>query len=67
MTWLDLEGKAAIVTGGASGIGKAICRALADEGVSLAIADVDEEAAAATLSQLNRQQGPDHLSSSGRT
>lgn len=61
MTWLDLEGKVAIVTGGASGIGKAVCRALADEGVSLAVADVDEEAAAATLSQLNALQGPDHL------
>ena len=61
MTWLGLEGKVAIVTGGASGIGKAICRALAGEGACLAVADVDEEAAAATLGQLNQPQGPDHL------
>ncbi|MEA3367075.1 MAG: SDR family NAD(P)-dependent oxidoreductase, partial [Planctomycetota bacterium] len=61
MTWLGLEGKVAIVTGGASGIGKAICQTLAGEGASIAVADVDEKTAAATLSQLNKQQGPDHI------
>jgi len=29
MSWLDLEGKTAIVTGGARGIGREICRGLA--------------------------------------
>lgn len=40
-----LEGKRAIVTGGARGIGGAICRALAAEGVRVAVADLDLAAA----------------------
>lgn len=42
---LHLEGKNAIVTGGASGIGLACCRELAKEGVNLLIADIKEAAA----------------------
>jgi len=61
MTWLGLEGKVAIVTGGASGIGKAVCQSLADEGVSLALADINEQAGAATVNQLRRQRGANHL------
>ena len=37
-----VAGKAAIVTGGASGIGRATARVLAREGASVCIADVDE-------------------------
>jgi meso-butanediol dehydrogenase/(S,S)-butanediol dehydrogenase/diacetyl reductase len=40
-----LEKKAAIVTGAARGIGEAICRVLAAEGVRVAVTDVDEKAA----------------------
>lgn len=41
-----LANRRAIVTGGAKGIGAAICRALAAEGVRVAVADLDEAAAA---------------------
>ena len=41
---LGLQGKVAMVTGGAMGIGKAIGFALVREGVSIAICDIDQEA-----------------------
>jgi len=41
----DLKGKTAIVTGGATGIGKAIAMALAAHGVRIVIADLNGEAA----------------------
>lgn len=41
-----LEGRTAIVTGGGSGIGAAIARALGDEGASVAVADIDPDGAA---------------------
>lgn len=42
----DLSGRVAVVTGGASGIGLASARALADRGATVVCADVDGEAAA---------------------
>ena len=39
------EGKVAIVTGGASGIGRASCELFAREGASVVVADLDEERA----------------------
>lgn len=41
MTQARLEGRVAIVTGGGHGIGKAYARRLADEGASVAIAEID--------------------------
>lgn len=41
---MRLEGKRAIVTGGASGIGEAIVRRFVAEGAAVVIADVDKEA-----------------------
>lgn len=38
---LDLKGKVAVVTGGASGIGLAICQALCAEGAHVMVADID--------------------------
>ena len=47
-----LKGKAALVTGAARGIGKAEALALAAEGCSIAINDIDREAAEATVAEL---------------
>ena len=49
---MKLEGKVAIVTGGAAGIGKAIAIALANEGADVAIADLQMEKAEAVAAQL---------------
>jgi meso-butanediol dehydrogenase/(S,S)-butanediol dehydrogenase/diacetyl reductase len=40
-----LEGKKAVVTGGGSGIGRATCRRMAEEGARVAVFDVNGEAA----------------------
>ena len=49
---MRLEGRSAIVTGGAAGIGKAIAVALANEGANVAIADVQIEKANAVAKQI---------------
>ncbi len=43
---MDVNNKVAIVTGGAHGIGRALCRALHFEGARVVVADLDMEAAA---------------------
>lgn len=49
---LNLSGKAAIVTGGAKGIGQGITYRLAEAGASVLVADMDEAAATTTVKEL---------------
>ncbi|QCI67106.1 SDR family NAD(P)-dependent oxidoreductase [Phreatobacter stygius] len=48
----ELAGRRAVVTGGGAGIGRAISAALARQGVRVAIADLDIEAARATAGEI---------------
>jgi NAD(P)-dependent dehydrogenase (short-subunit alcohol dehydrogenase family) len=54
----ELSGKAAFVTGGASGIGLALGRAFAQAGMKVMLADIEGDALAAAVESL-REFGPD--------
>ena len=49
-----LDGKVALVTGGASGIGEATCKELARAGASVIVADINLEAAQALAASLSK-------------
>lgn len=53
---MRLEGKVAIVTGGASGIGRGIALAMAKEGAHVAIIDVNEEKGKETYAEVNQHK-----------
>ncbi|MFM7421070.1 MAG: SDR family NAD(P)-dependent oxidoreductase, partial [Alphaproteobacteria bacterium] len=53
----NLEGKSALVTGGASGIGRATALAFAREGARVAVADILEEAAQRTVAEIEAMGG----------
>ena len=54
---MRLQDKAAIVTGGASGIGRAICELFAQEGAKVVIADIDVEGGQETLRLIHSADG----------
>jgi sorbitol-6-phosphate 2-dehydrogenase len=60
-SWLGLSGKVAVVTGGASGIGRACCEALAALGAKVVIADVDRAAGEEMVARLERDHGAEAL------
>ena len=49
----ELEGKVAVITGGASGIGRATAERLARSGVRLVLGDIEEPVLAETVAQLS--------------
>jgi NAD(P)-dependent dehydrogenase (short-subunit alcohol dehydrogenase family) len=49
---VDVQGKAAIVTGGAAGIGRAIAKSLAAAGAEVVVSDVDDEEGPRTAEEL---------------
>ena len=53
----DPAGKVAVITGGGSGIGQAIARALVEEDCRVVVADLDEQAAVATAEELRAAGG----------
>ncbi len=54
----ELARRIALVTGGASGIGRAVARRLAQEGAHVVVADLDGAAAARTAQEIVREAGP---------
>ena len=52
---LDFTGKVAVITGGASGVGRAIAAKLAHEGAQVVIADVDAESIDKTRTELEER------------
>jgi len=49
---MDMSNRTALVTGGASGIGKAVCIALAEAGASVVVTDINEEGGKATAAEI---------------
>ncbi|MHC4173210.1 MAG: sorbitol-6-phosphate dehydrogenase subunit [Planctomycetota bacterium] len=62
MSWLNLEGKVAIVTGGASGVGRAVCEGFAEVGARVVVADVDEKGDQQTVTELKDKFDGNHIS-----
>lgn len=53
---MDFTGKVAVVTGGANGIGRAVCLGFAQRGAKVVVVDRDGEGAAALAAEIGRGQ-----------
>lgn len=53
--YMRLKNKIALVTGGASGLGEAMCQRFSQEGASVVIADIDKERGLALAENINKQ------------
>jgi NAD(P)-dependent dehydrogenase (short-subunit alcohol dehydrogenase family) len=56
---VSLAGKGAVVTGGATGLGKAMARRIAEAGAKVLIGDIDLELAQSTAAELSQSLGAD--------
>ena len=56
----ELDGKVAVVTGGASGIGLACCHALARSGAAVSLWDLNAEALETAVAELEQYGRPTH-------
>ena len=61
MSWLGLQEKVAIVTGGACGLGRAVSEGLAEVGANIVVADIDEKGAKKVAADLKRKFGGKHI------
>ncbi len=52
----EFEGRVAVITGGASGIGRALGERFGQEGMKVILADIEEEALEATVAELRRSE-----------
>lgn len=57
MNRIDLDGRAAVVTGGAAGLGLGIARRLAESGADICIWDVNEDGLAQAVEELSEMAG----------
>jgi NAD(P)-dependent dehydrogenase (short-subunit alcohol dehydrogenase family) len=55
-----LEGKRALVTGGAAGLGEAIARRFAEEGARVVVVDIQEQASHQVVESIRQQGGEAH-------
>lgn len=58
----SLDGRVALVTGGGQGIARAVCAALAGEGASISIADINAEAGTDSAKSIESAGGKAHFS-----
>lgn len=54
---MQLEGKLAVITGAATGIGRATAQLFAQEGAQVVVADINEDAAQQTVDAINGENG----------